>query len=83
MNFKLLVAGELEILSAEDLRKEERQGRLRLLKKIVYYSSSYEFEGLRAYHAAWVRDIELGINKWSDDPQEIETAILTKHLSKK
>ena len=82
LNFKLLVAGELEILSGEDLSKEERQGRLRLLKKIVYYSSSYEFEGLKAYYAAWLRDIELGIKKWSDDPQEIETAILTKHLLK-
>ena len=82
LNFKLLVAGELEILSAEDLSKEERQGRLKLLKKIVYYSSSYEFEGLKAYYAAWLRDIELGIKKWSDDPQEIETPILTKHLLK-
>ena len=82
LNFKSLVAGELELLSAEDLSKEERQGRLRLLKKIVYYSSSYEFEGLKAYYAAWLRDIELGIKKWSDDPHEIETAILTKHLLK-
>ena len=82
LNFKLLVAGELEILSGEDLTTVERQGRLRLLKKIVYYSSTYEFEGLKAYYAAWLRDIELGIKKWSDDPQEIETAILTKHVLK-
>ena len=38
LNFKLLhvhvVAGELEILSGEDLSTEERQGRLRLLTKI-------------------------------------------------
>ena len=82
LNFKLLVAGELEILSSEDLSNEERQGRLKLLKKIVYYSSTYEFEGLKSYYAAWLRDIELGIKKWSDDPQEIETDILTKHLLK-
>ena len=41
LKFKLLVAGEFEILSGEDLSTEERNGRLRLLKKIVYYSSSY------------------------------------------
>lgn len=82
LSFRLLIAGELEILSAEDLSTEERQGRLKLLKKIVYYSGSYEFEGLKAYYAAWLRDIELGLKKWSDDPHEIESAILTKHVMK-
>ena len=82
LTFRLFVAGELEIISGEDLTTEEKQGRLKLLKKIVYYSSTYEFEGLKAYYAAWLRDIELGLRKWSDDPHEIESAILTKHLLK-
>ena len=47
LSFRLLIAGELEILPAEDLSTEERQCRLKLLKKIVYYSSSYEFEAQR------------------------------------
>ena len=33
LSFRLLIAGELEILSAEDLSTEERQGRLKLLKR--------------------------------------------------
>lgn len=82
LNLKLFMAGELEIISGVDLSLEERQGRLKLLKKIVYYSSTYEFDGLKSFYAAWLRDIELGIKKWSDDPHEIEGAILSKYLFK-
>ena len=52
-NFKLLVASELEILSVEDLSTEEKT---RTSK--VTYKDIYEFEGFKAYYAAWLRDIE-------------------------
>ena len=32
-----------------------------MLKKIEYYSSIYEFRGLKAFYTAWLRDIERGI----------------------
>lgn len=80
LDFKLFIAGELEIISDERLTATERSGRLALLKKIVYYYSTYEFKGLKAFYAAWLREIELGKKKWSDDPQVIESAILSKHL---
>ena len=61
----------------------ERSGRLSRLKKIVYYYATYEFKGLKAFcFAAWLREIELGKTKWSDDLQQIETAILSKYLLK-
>ena len=53
---------------------------MELLKKIVYYSSTYEFKGLKAFYAAWLREIELGKENWSDDSQQIESAILSKYL---
>lgn len=58
----------------------EKKGRINLLKKIIYYSNTYEFKGLKAFYAAWVREIELGKKTWSDDPQQIEAAILSKYL---
>ncbi|MES9880277.1 MAG: hypothetical protein ABW185_05280 [Sedimenticola sp.] len=80
LDFKLFVAGELEIISADNISKLERTGRLALLKKIVYYSGVYSFEGLRGFYAAWLRQVELGLRKWSDDSQMVEQALLSKHL---
>ena len=81
LDFKLFIAGELEIISDPDLSSSERSGRLTLLKKIVYYYSTYEFKGLKAFYAGWVR-VELGKKKWSDDSAQIETAILSKYVMK-
>ena len=80
MDFKLFVVGELEILSGGKLPKAEREGRLSLLKKIIYYSGAYEFKGLKAFYAAWLREIELGKRSWCDDPHQLKGAILTKYL---
>ena len=51
-----------------------------MLKKIIYYSSTYEFKGLKAFYAAWLREIELGKKTWLDNPTHIEADILTKYL---
>ena len=52
LDFKLFIAGELKIISEEGLASAERKGRLQLLKKIVYYDSTYEFNSLKAFYAA-------------------------------
>lgn len=78
----MFLAGEISIIAADDLCESERKGRLDLLKKIIYYSNTYEFKGLKAFYASWLREIELGKKKWSDDPSQIETAILSKFLLK-
>ena len=72
--------GELEIISGEKISKIEKVGRFDPLKKIIYYSNSYEFKGLKAFYAAWLREIELGKKSWTDDSGQIEAAILSKHL---
>ena len=82
LDFKLFLAGEISIIAADDLSESERKGRLDLLKKIIYYSNTYEFKGLKAFYAALLREIELKEKSWSDDPQQIETAILSKYLLK-
>ena len=80
LDFKLFIAGELEIISEEGLPKAERIGRLNLLKKIVYYCSTYDFKGLREFYAAWLREIEQGHKSWLDSTFELESAILNKHI---
>lgn len=80
LDFKLFIAGELEIISEDGLPDSERIGRTKLLKKIVYYSNTYEFEGLKDFYAAWVREIEMGLKTWLDSTHELESAVLSKHL---
>ncbi|MES9902604.1 MAG: hypothetical protein ABW168_07965 [Sedimenticola sp.] len=80
LDLRLFVAGELEIISNESIGKVERRGRLELLKKILYYAGTYTFDGLKSFYAAWVRQIELGLKLWSDDPGQLEQAILSKHI---
>ena len=59
LDFKLFLAGEISIIAADDLSESERKGCLDLLKKIIYYSNTYEFKGLKAFYAAWLREIKL------------------------
>ena len=80
LDYRLFIAGELEVISESSISSLERQGRINLLKKIVYYTGTYNIKGLKAFYAAWLREIELGKKTWLDDPTQIETAILTKYL---
>ena len=67
LDFKTFVAGEFEIIALNDFSKVKKSGRLALLRKIVYYSNTYEFNGLKSFYAAWLREIELDKRTWSDD----------------
>ena len=82
LDMKICVAGELEI-STSKLSRAEYNGRMSLLKKVVYFSNIYEWKCLLQFYAAWLRRIEMGLNSWSDDPtQIIETAMLAGHAAK-
>ena len=83
LDMKMFVAGELEIILSGTVTSCECKGRLKLLKKIMYYANVYEWKGLLMYYAAWVRRIEMGLNTWSDDSANIETPMLAKHVLKK
>lgn len=78
----LFIAGELEIITEARTDKTERMGRLDLLKKLMYLSSSYELSTIKAYYAAVLREVELGHKTWKDDFQYVESAILNKHVPK-
>ena len=46
LDYRLFIAGELEIISESCLSSVEKQGRINLLKKIIYYNSTQRFEGI-------------------------------------
>ena len=62
LDINLFVAGEIEIISDKRTKEIEKNGRMELLKKIMYLSTSYEFTVLKSYYAAVLREIELGKN---------------------
>ena len=37
---------------------------------------------MKAFYAAWVREVKLGKKRWSDDSAQSETAILSKYVMK-
>lgn len=80
LNFKQFVAGELEIISNFCENKAEKEGRMKLLQKIAYYSSIYQWAAILDFYAAWLRQIEIGRKSWKNDPQVLESAILTGNL---
>ena len=82
LDLNLFVCGELEIISDSRIKESEKSGRLRLLKKIMYNSSSYEFATLKSFYAACSREIEVGNKTWENDFSTIEMVILQKHIPK-
>ena len=78
LDIKMFVAGELEIILSKRIPAAEKIGRLKFLKKIMYFSNIYEWKALLKFYAAWVRRIEIGLNNWSDNSVEIETPMLTR-----
>ena len=49
---------------------------------MIFLNSSYDFRTLKSYYATCLNEIELGLKIWKDDFQQIEAAILSKHVSK-
>ena len=80
LDLKLFVASELEIISSKKIKSDERETRLSLLKKIVYYSSIYQWKALLDFYAAFLRQIETGVKTWKDAPDNLEVPLLSKYI---
>ena len=63
LDIKMFVAGELEVILRKRIGASEKLGRLKLLKKIMYFVNIYEWKALLKFYAAWVRRIEIGLSK--------------------
>ena len=65
LDFRLFVAGELEIVTTCKASVEQRIGRLQLLKQLAYLLGGYSWETLRGVYASIVSQIEQNNLKWS------------------
>ena len=82
LDFRLLTAGEIEIILGSNISDSERLGRLKLLRQVAYHAGSYEWASVRNLYAAIVRKIELGLLSWEGDFTNVEHLFLTKSRPK-
>ena len=80
LQFNLFVAGELEMISNKKIDEIEKTGRIKLLKKISYYTELYEWKGVKQFYAHIIRQIENGLSTWSQDISGVETPLLIKYV---
>lgn len=78
LNFKMLVAGKLEIISDPTISSNEREGRLRLLKEVVYISYSFDWKAVRKMYAAVLRRIKMAELDWNSDFNMVQTSVLSR-----
>ena len=79
LDFRLFVAGELEIITSPDISDRERSGRLQLLKQLTYLNGVHQWEILRNIYLSVVRKIELGSLHWGSGFMHDIQWVLTKH----
>jgi hypothetical protein len=79
LDFRLFVAGELEIATSQDIQEGERAGRLRLLKQLAYLNGAHQWDIIKKIYVAIVRKIELGSLHWGSCFLNDIQWILTKH----
>ncbi len=65
LDFRLLVAGELEIIGSNMISQPERSGRIQLLKQIVYLHAGYSLEIMKKVYVSIVGKIEMGVLDWN------------------
>ena len=63
LDIKMFVAGELEVILNKHVSATEKLGRLKLLKKMMYFANIHEWKALLKFYAAWVRRIEIGLSQ--------------------
>ncbi len=76
LTFGQFVAGELEIILGETMKKKDAWCRLEMLRKTAYRSLIFDWGRLLQVHAAIIRKIENGKAEWSDDFDQVERLIL-------
>ena len=83
IGFSLFVAGELEIISSKYINKEERLGRIELLKLLAYKCEKCEWPVVRKAYASWLQQIEIGNKSWTDDPSPVISLVIEDHILSK
>ena len=79
LTFRQYIAGELEIITEASIGADEREARLRLMKKMAYLLGGYEWRQIREIYGYIATRIERGLLSWeSRMGEEIQWALQKK-----
>ena len=76
LDLRLIVSGEINIIDRHNISMVERNGRMQLLKQILYLAGYYEWRGILQYYATIIHHIEMGIKAWDLDVTEEWSLVL-------
>ncbi len=76
LTFGQFVAGELEIILGDSMKKGDAWARLEMLRKTAYRSLIFDWGRLLQVHAAIIRKIENGKAQWDGNFDQVERLIL-------
>ena len=64
LDLRLFVSGEIYIIKRHNISMVERNGRMQLLKQILYLAGYYEWRGILQFYTTIIHQIEMGIKAW-------------------
>ena len=76
LDLRLFVSGELNIIERDDISRVEKEGRMRLLKDILFLAGFYEWKGILEFYATVINQVELGIKSWNSSFNEERSLVL-------
>jgi len=79
LDVRLFVTGELELLSSHSISPEEHEGRIRLLKQLMYLSKLYEWQVILKLYTEVVSKIERGFLIWNSNFEATINCGLQRH----
>ncbi len=80
--FTLFCAGEMEVLTSNEIAETARRERSQLLKDIIYNYFHYEWSTVLRLYAAILTEIESHFSVWGDDTTSLEQNILMPYPKK-
>ncbi len=75
LDLHLLVAGEIEVITSQNISDNERLCCLSILKDIMCAAGYYKWAAEQLFIAI-LTEIEMGLRKWGDDTSRLEQQIL-------
>jgi len=76
LDFRLLVAGEVEIILESNIDETEKEGRLCLLRSLAFLLGTYPWATVQSVYATVLRKIELGKLNWKSDMTNVIQVVL-------
>ena len=66
LNFNMMIAGEIEVITREGISNEEHEARLAIMKTLCYHKNYLSDEDLRTGYDQIMKRIKRGTQDWNE-----------------